>query len=328
MTGVIVISGIDAHPGARHAILTECNSSGDATLFKCPVVLVQIKLIRLRVVRYQDAGPSVIVIVKNRNAQALRGGVFQAGFLCGIFKFAFAQVVPKPRRGPLIRFRRAIRLVPAVERAEEVIRYRPLNVIRYHQIELAIAVVIHPGCAGGEFTRPPQPRRLGYIGKRAVAVVVEKMTLAEGRDEDIVEAVVIVIADCNPQAVEGNGQTGLAGDIAKGSIMVVVIELRRGRPHLRMSGPIRAIDQQNVGVTIVVVIDEGTAGPHSLRQILFPECAIVVYEADAGLSADIAEGDVLCLGGNPSQDHEDSHRAAGHETAEENGPRRKPAVNA
>ncbi len=113
---------------------------------------------------------------------------------------------------------------------------RPLHVIRDDQVEFAVAIIIDPGGAGREFVRSPQSRGLGHIGEGAVAVVVEEMALAERGDEEVVEAVVIVIADGNSQAEHGNGEPGFASDIGESAVVIVVVELQRGCGALACPG--------------------------------------------------------------------------------------------
>ena len=88
----------------------------------------------------------------------------------------------------------------AVERAIKIALLRPLHVVGDDQIEFAVAVIVDPGGAGREFVRPPQSRRLGHVGESAVAVVVEEMALTERGDVEVVEAVVVVIADRDAEA--------------------------------------------------------------------------------------------------------------------------------
>ena len=72
-----------------------------------------------------------------------------------------------------------------------------------------------------------------------------------------------------------------------------MVELERRRAHLGVAGPIFAVDQENVGIAVVVIIDEGATRAQGLRQVFLPERGIVVDEANAGLGSDIAEGDGL-----------------------------------
>ena len=85
-----------------------------------------------------------------------------------------------------------------------------------------------------------------------------------------------------------------ARHVGKGAIVIVVVELRRGRAmSLDMPGPVLTVDEQYVGPAIVVVIDESATWAHGFGQPLFSEGSVVVSEVDAGLGGDIAEGDFL-----------------------------------
>ena len=72
---------------------------------------------------------------------------------------------------------------------------------------------------------------------------------------------------------------------------IVVIELQRGRASVRMAGKIVAVDQDDVGIAVVVVVDEGAARAHGFRQPLLAEGAVVVGEVNSGLCGDVAEVD-------------------------------------
>ena len=60
-------------------------------------------------------------------------------------------------------------------------------------------------------------------------------------------------------------------------------------PLLDVTRPVRAVDEQDVGPAVIVVVDEGAAGAHGFGQPLFPEGSVVVGEVDAGLGGDVAE---------------------------------------
>src|SRR5207244_7563036 len=63
----------------------------------------------------------------------------------------------------------------------------------------------------------------------------------------------------------------ISGHVAEGSVLIVVVELGRSRAHLGVPGPVFTVDQQNVGIAVIVVIDEGAAGAHGFRQVFFSE---------------------------------------------------------
>src|SRR6267154_4104790 len=86
-----------------------------------------------------------------------------------------------------------------------------------------------------------------------------------------------------------------------------------------MFGPVLAIDQNNVGPAVVVVINEGAARAHGFGKIFLPEGRVVVGEVDSGLGGDVAEGD---LAGNresgeenAKQGYKGSYRRTPHQFA-------------
>src|SRR4029077_18972021 len=136
-------------------------------------------------------------------------------------------------------------------------------------------------------------RGLGDVGKSAIAIVVEEMALADSGNENVVEAVVVVVADGDSESEERNAEAGLARHVGEGAVMIVVVELQRGRAVFGMAGPVLAVDEQDVGKPVVVVIDERAAGAHGFREPFLSEGSVVVREVDAGLGGDVAEGN-LC----------------------------------
>ena len=62
------------------------------------------------------------------------------------------------------------------------------------------------------------------VPERAIALVVEQNILAPGRDEDVVESVVVVIAHGNARRPNAAAKAGLSGHILERPIAIVVIE--------------------------------------------------------------------------------------------------------
>src|SRR5215831_2848721 len=114
MAGTVIVGGVDTHPGARDSVLAEGNSGGDRLLLERAVLLVEVKLVGLRVVGNRDIGPAVVVVVEDRETEALRSRIVHPGLLRRVLELAAAQVVPQADRCSLVRLRRAVRLVRAV----------------------------------------------------------------------------------------------------------------------------------------------------------------------------------------------------------------------
>ena len=56
-----------------------------------------------------------------------------------------------------------------------------------------------------------------------------------------------------------------------------------------MAGEISAVNQDDVGIAIVVVVDERASRPHGFRQPLLSERAVVVCEVNTRLRGDVVE---------------------------------------
>ena len=83
---------------------------------------------------------------------------------------------------------------------------------------------------------------------------------------------------------------------------------------MSVSREICAVDEKNVGISVVVVVDEGAAGAHGFGEPLLAEGAVVVGEVDSGLSGDVAVVDVL---GGDCWRQTENHYAQRHGDTEE-----------
>src|SRR4029077_11352314 len=127
------------------------------------------------------------------------------------------------------------------------------------QIEAAVFIVIDPGGAGAQFAVAAEPGLLRDVGEGAVAIVVKKPAPAERGYEEIVEAVVVVIADGYAHAVHFYVEAGFASHIGERAIVIVVVELGCG-VLLDVAGPLHAVHEEDGGPAVVIVIDESDAG--------------------------------------------------------------------
>ena len=69
-----------------------------------------------------------------------------------------------------------------------------------------------------------QSRLLRDIGERAVAVVAIEDVLALIGDEQILEAVVVVVADANADAQPTSVRPALCGDVGESAVAIVFVE--------------------------------------------------------------------------------------------------------
>src|SRR5580693_8881302 len=110
---------------------------------------------------------------------------------------------------------------------------------------MAVAVVVDERTTGApSFARTCDPRFFADLSEGAVVVI--KHVLAVVGDVQVFKAVVIVIADADALTPAGMREPSLPGDVGKGAVAVVVIQMigrstGRGRTVQR-----RAVDDENV----------------------------------------------------------------------------------
>src|SRR5580700_2963821 len=108
----------------------------------------------------------------------------------------------QPASLPPIRLRRAVRLVLAVQAAEDIALRRPLHVVAHKKIEQTVAVVIEPKRRGAECETFPQAAAVGHIDESALARVVKEPVLAHAGDQDVRESVIVIISDSHTRSEE------------------------------------------------------------------------------------------------------------------------------
>src|SRR5579871_5771297 len=123
------------------------------------------------------------------------------------------------------------------------------------------------------------------------------MVAAVAGDEEIVEPVVIVIADGNAMCVtEVSVQAGACRYVGERAVVVVVVE---GATRSIFDGVGRVgwtgLEEQDVQKAIVIVVEEGAARRGALHEVVLPLCAVGVNESDAGALGDILEKRRRCL---------------------------------
>jgi len=114
----------------------------------------------------------------------------------------------------------------------------------------------------------------------ALARVAEQAVLADGGDQHVGEAVVVIIGHGHSHAVHLHRQAGAFGDIGKSAVAVVSVEFE-GAAAALVAGPIHPVHQQHVQPAIAIVIEERAAGAHGFGQILSAERAAVLMKVDA-----------------------------------------------
>src|SRR4051794_40229191 len=117
------------------------------------------------------------------------------------------------------------------------------------------------------------------------------MALPEGSDENIVEAVVVKVSDSCAKSVETDAEARFCTYVRERAVPIVSVKLQRSFTGLGMTGPIFTIDEENVGIAVVVEVDEGASGTQRLWQVAFSKRTVVMHEAYTRLLCDIGETD-------------------------------------
>ncbi len=151
---------------------------------------------------------------------------------------------------------------------------------------MAVAVVIDEGAAGVPALQTAggaggDAGFAGDIGKGAVAIVVIESAVAPVGDEEIVMAVIVVIADAYALSPAGAAQTGGGSDVGKRAVAIVLIEAVGGLLALdRFGFEAGAVDQEDIEPAVVIEIEEGGAAAGG-----FEQKAILLFAAEDGLRA-------------------------------------------
>ena len=111
-------------------------------------------------------------------------------------------------------------------------------------------------------------------------------------DEQILEAVVIIVAGGNSEAESEvfAEQPGARGDILEGAVAAVaqqaVVESGIGLLHFRQLG---AVGEEKIHAAVVVEVEGGHSAAHGLREILPAGEVIVRPISEVGFGSDIGE---------------------------------------
>jgi len=126
---------------------------------------------------------------------------------------------------------------------------------------VTVAVIVDEGAAGAPcFTRACDAGFLADVGEGSVAIVVIEDILAVIRDVQILEAIVVIVADTYALAPAGVREASFLSDIGEGAIVVVAVEMICGS-FLPSEAAVerRAVDDEDIGPAIVVVVEDRDA---------------------------------------------------------------------
>ena len=100
-----------------------------------------------------------------------------------------------------------------------------LDVSGNENIEQSVTVKIEPECRRAERLPFAQATGVCDVDECALAAILEQAILPDARDQNVGEAVIVVVADCDAHAVHFNVQSRRARDVGESAVSVVVIEL-------------------------------------------------------------------------------------------------------
>ena len=242
----IVVADGDAHAGLLHPVLAQRDAALERFFAERAVVLVAKEPARRRIAGDVDVGPAVVVVVRGHGGHRVRArGGRDARLPADVGERAVAVVVKELHRSGRQPARPAVHrhALPAAVRVLAGFRQlleRRVQVRRDEEIETAVAIVVDPRAARSvAHIVLLQARLRGHVGERAIAVVVIQHVLAVVGDEEIVEAVVVVVADGHRRRPARSRQARLRRHIGKGAVAVVLVETI-GRTRRRLRGACRS----------------------------------------------------------------------------------------
>src|SRR5258708_17416634 len=140
------------------------------------------------------------------------------------------------------------------------------HIVRYEQMEVPIAVVVEETASRTPSRLlVPKTGGLGHVGKRSISVVAIETILPKIRAEDVLESVIVVVADTDSGGPSHRLQPGLFRHIGKSTVAIVLVKAIGCARRISVQASTR--QQENIHPAVVVVVDESTATASSLQNI-------------------------------------------------------------
>src|SRR6266699_5526170 len=131
-----------------------------------------------------------------------------------------------------------------------------------------VAVIVHKAAAGAPvLLMAPKAGGLGHIREGTIAIVAIQDVLPKTRAENIVKAVVVIVADANTARPANRTQSRFFRNIGESAISVVLIETIARALGCALQA--RARQNENVHPAVVVVVNESAATTSRLDEIFF-----------------------------------------------------------
>ena len=228
-----------------------------------------------------DVGPAIIVEVADADTESVGAAHFGDARAFGHVRKRAVAIVVVEDVGVAVQSGRPARYHHGfIEAGSALGNWRRLqieiNVVGDEEIELSVAIVIEEGAACSPAdSLSSDSCFLAYIGEGAVAVVVIQHVLAEVGDEQVVVAVVVVIADADALSPPRVLKTRLQGDVGESPVAIVLEEvierLLAGWKAFESS----SVDEEDVEPAIVVIVVKGDAAACGFEQVF-----VLVFAAE------------------------------------------------
>ena len=290
----IVVGGGDSHAGLRLAVGAQGATGFERDVDELAIFLVLVEGAGGGVVGNVDVGPAVVVEIGGEHAKTI-------GAICAenprdprdVGEGSVAVVVIQDVFAA-IQSRWAARYDHAlVETRTRLWHGRGcqvhVDVVRDKQIEAAVAVIVHkraarvPALAVGGDTG-----LRADVGEGAISVVVIEHVLAE----QIVVAVVVVVADANTLSPTGVADACSQRHIGESAVAIILEQAGDRFVSGGKSFEVRAVHQKNVEPAVVVVVVERDSAARGFEQVF-----VLVFAAEdrfdvkARFASDVHETD-------------------------------------
>ena len=314
----VVIAHGDSH--ARHflAVGAERHAGGDANLLKRAIVPVPVQVIWIRVVADEQIRPAIVVEILKYSLEAeVQALVRHPGLHSDIRERAVAIIAIERVGSAFVADGSAgVDLHPAVIAGLQFgIGGIEIEIAGNEQVQVAVAIVIAESRTGMPDIAAADMCLFRDVDEGAVAPVLVQNIATEIGDEQVGEAVIVVIRGDAAKTPATAGDAGLERHVRERAVTVIAIKMVGGSLgffalQIRKSG---TVDQIQVHPAVVVVVDPADARAVHLKHVVLVRSARDNDAADSGLSGNILEGHQVyrpCSG----EQHRKHEQGATHES--------------
>ena len=259
-----------AHAGLLVALFIKRDAGVGAHFLEGPITLVEKVQTGRGIAGDIDVRPAIVIEVAGKDGEAGRLGCIDAGLVGYVGEMAVAVIVIKRHRlrgqshGTAGDGESLPRTGPMLARTGHFGGIE-LEVMRHHQVQVADPVVVEKCAAGAPARRRAQPALLRLVAESAVPLVAPKRVLSPGGDEEIDVAVIVGVARADALSPAVVQDAGFPGYVFESEAAQIVIEVVRRRLTAALEAI--AIDEEDVGQSVIVVVEDRQAGAGVLDDV-------------------------------------------------------------